>query len=176
MDIDVFADGVLRVAEATFRCALGRSGVRRDKREGDGATPVGAFPLRRILYRADRLGLPATALPAERIRPEDGWCDDPADPLYNRQIRLPYPARHEILWREDGLYDMVVVIGHNDEPVVPGAGSAVFLHAAAPDFAPTEGCVALARPALIALVERCGPGDRLCVHDRPSTDAGSDRE
>ncbi len=138
------------------RCALGRGGVRPDKREGDGATPVGRFPLRRVLYRPDRLARPATALPCAPIAPEDGWCDDPADPAYNRPVRLPHPARHERLWREDGLYDVVAVLGHNDDPVVPGAGSAIFLHVARPDLGPTEGCIALALPDLLRLLAEIG--------------------
>ena len=136
--------------------------MRRDKREGDGATPVGRFALRRLLYRRDRLpAAPATALPAAVIGRDDGWCDDPGDPAYNRPVRLPYPASHERLWREDGLYDLVVVLGHNDDPPVPGLGSAVFLHVARPDYGPTEGCVALARDDLLVLLEGCGAGTML---------------
>ena len=97
------------------------------------------------------------------IAADDGWCDDPADPAYNRPVRLAYPARCETMTRADGLYDVVVVLGHNDDPPVPGAGSAIFLHCAAPDFAPTEGCVALARDALLALVAAARPGDGLEV-------------
>lgn len=143
--------------------ALGRGGIRADKREGDGATPAGRFPFRRLLYRADRVGRPPGGLPAEPIRPHDGWCDDAADPLYNRPVRLPYAGRHEALWRQDGLYDLVVVLGHNDDPVRPGLGSAVFVHVAAPAWTPTEGCVALARGELLELVGESGPGDALVV-------------
>jgi L,D-peptidoglycan transpeptidase YkuD (ErfK/YbiS/YcfS/YnhG family) len=144
-------------------CAIGRGGIVAEKREGDGATPAGRFLLRRLLYRADRVGRPATALPAAPIGPRDGWCDDPADPLYNRPVQLPYPGRHEALWRQDGLYDLLVVLGHNDDPVRPGLGSAVFLHVAAPDWTPTEGCVALARDELLRLLGESGPGDAVAV-------------
>lgn len=164
MDIDVFPDGRLTVADLILPCALGRGGVRPDKREGDGATPVGAFPLRRLLYRADRLPRPRTDLPAAEIGPDDGWCDDPADRRYNRPVTLPYPARHERLWRDDGLYDLVVVLGHNDDPPVAGSGSAVFLHVARAGYAPTEGCVALALPDLERVLGLVGPGDVLRVH------------
>jgi L,D-peptidoglycan transpeptidase YkuD (ErfK/YbiS/YcfS/YnhG family) len=139
----------------SLACALGRGGVALDKREGDGATPVGRFALRRVLYRPDRVSAPATALAVAASDPADGWCDDPADPAYNRPVRLPYPARHEVMWREDGLYDVVVVLSHNDDPVVSGRGSAVFLHCRRPDGAPTAGCVAIDRAALLALLERC---------------------
>jgi len=144
-------------------CAIGRGGVVRDKREGDGATPIGCWPLRRVLYRPDRVARPETALPTAPIAPEDGWCDDPDHPAYNRPVRLPFEASHEALWRDDGLYDLVVVLGFNDDPPVPGAGSAIFLHVARPDFGPTAGCVALALPHLQGLLARLGPAEQLCV-------------
>ena len=149
--------GELWWAGRNYRCALGRGGVRLDKREGDGATPVGLFPLRRVLYRPDRLSAPVTRLPVAPLSPEDGWCDDPADPLYNRPVRLPYAGcRDEGMWRSDGLYDVVVVIGHNDDPVIAGKGSAIFLHVAAPDYRPTQGCIALALPDLLAVLADSG--------------------
>jgi L,D-peptidoglycan transpeptidase YkuD (ErfK/YbiS/YcfS/YnhG family) len=163
MDLIVSASGEARWGERRFRCALGKGGVRSDKREGDGATPTGAWPMRRLLYRADRVGTPATTLPAAPIAPRDGWCDDPADPAYNRPVPLPYPGRHERLWREDGIYDLLIVLGHNDDPVVPGLGSAIFLHIARTDWGPTEGCVALARADLEALLAQARPGDRVVV-------------
>ena len=155
--------GEARWGDRIMRCAVGASGIAADKREGDLATPTGLFAFRRVHYRPDRLRPPPTGLPLSPISPQDGWCDDPADPLYNRPVRLPYAARHERLWREDGLYDLIVVLGHNDDPVVPGAGSAIFLHVARPDFGPTEGCVALGREDLLALLAAAGPGDRLAV-------------
>jgi L,D-peptidoglycan transpeptidase YkuD (ErfK/YbiS/YcfS/YnhG family) len=144
----VTADGLLRFHGQTLRCAIGKGGLRADKREGDGATPTGLLPLRRVLWRADRGPRPVTALPCEPTAPEDGWCDDPAHRDYNRAIRLPHPARHEALWREDAVYDVIAVLGWNDAPVQRGRGSAIFLHLARPDFAPTEGCVALAEREL----------------------------
>ncbi|MBC7953279.1 MAG: L,D-transpeptidase family protein [Rhodospirillaceae bacterium] len=146
-----------------MRCALGRSGIVHDKREGDGGTPVGCWVLRRVMYRADRVAAPETALPVTPLQPHDGWCDDPAHPDYNRPTRLPHPASCEAMWRADELYDVVVVLGHNDDPPVPGLGSAIFLHVAAPGWQPTEGCVALARPDLLALLAVVQPGDRICV-------------
>lgn len=163
MDVVVSPDGWLCWTGRRVRCALGRGGVRTDKREGDGATPAGCFPLRRLLFRPDRGPPPATALPAEALTPAHGWCDDPSHPDYNREVRLPHPARCESLWRDDGLYDLIVVLGHNDAPVVPGLGSAVFLHLARDGYAATEGCVALGRDDLLALLALLAPGDRLCV-------------
>jgi len=143
------------------RAVIGRSGLiaAEMKREGDGATPLGAWPVRRALWRADRLARPETALVLDPIGPDDGWCDDPADPAYNRPVRLPWPGRHEVMTREDGLYDIVVVLGHNDDPPVAGLGSAIFLHCASPDYRPTEGCIAIARDDLVALMKLLKPGD-----------------
>ena len=148
-----------------WRCAIGPAGITADKREGDGATPSGCFALRRVLYRPDRLARPETLLPAAALAPEDGWCDDPADAAYNRPVRLPYGASHERLWRDDGIYDIVVILGHNDDPPVPGAGSAIFLHVARPDYGPTQGCVALALPDLLAVLREAGPETRICIED-----------
>lgn len=152
-----------RCGAEAWPCAVGRGGVRGNKCEGDGATPAGAWPLRRVLYRADRLQVPRTALDCTPIARDQGWCDDPADEHYNAPVRLPYPARHERLWREEEIYDCVVVLGYNDRPAVPGAGSAIFLHLARPDFAPTAGCVALRRRDLLSYLARATPDSRVCV-------------
>ena len=143
------------------RCAIGRGGIRTDKHEGDGATPDGRFLLRQVMYRPDRLARPQTQLPLRPLAVADGWCDDPFDAAYNRLVRLPHPARCERLWRADALYDLLIVVGYNDEPVVPGRGSAIFIHVAAAGYAPTEGCVALALPDLLDLAASAGPGDTL---------------
>jgi L,D-peptidoglycan transpeptidase YkuD (ErfK/YbiS/YcfS/YnhG family) len=146
-----------------LRCAVGRGGIVRDKREGDGASPAGLFAMREVLFRRDRLATLGTALPARALEPEDGWCDDPADPAYNKWVRLPYPAHCERLWRADRLYDIVVPLGYNDDPAVRGAGSAIFLHVARHDFAPTAGCVALAPGDLLAVLEAAQPGARVRI-------------
>jgi L,D-peptidoglycan transpeptidase YkuD (ErfK/YbiS/YcfS/YnhG family) len=146
-------DGLLQHEGRRYRAALGRGGVRVEKMEGDAATPAGLLALRRVLYRADRLRRPQAAVPLLPLAPHDGWCDDPADRAYNQPVRLPYAARHEELWRSDAVYDVIGVLGWNDAPVVRGRGSAIFLHVARPDYAPTEGCVALALPDLLALLE-----------------------
>jgi len=165
--VDLLVTGAGRASWGTlvFRCALGRGGLTGNKVEGDGATPIGSWPMRRLLYRADRVGIPRTRLPLAAVTPEDGWSDDPGDPLYNVQVRLPHPWHHERLWRSDPLYDLVVVLGYNDAPVAAGAGSAVFLHVARPDFAPTEGCVALAQWDLEAILADAVVGDRVTVPD-----------
>jgi L,D-peptidoglycan transpeptidase YkuD (ErfK/YbiS/YcfS/YnhG family) len=145
-------DGLLVLRNEAFRAAIGRGGRRADKREGDGATPLGPLPLRRVLFRADRVARPRCAVPVEPIAPTDGWCDDPGDPAYNRPVTLPTTAHHEALWRQDAVYDIVGVLGWNDGPPVRDRGSAIFLHVARPDYAPTEGCIALALPDLLLVL------------------------
>jgi L,D-peptidoglycan transpeptidase YkuD (ErfK/YbiS/YcfS/YnhG family) len=147
------------------KAALGRTGViaESDKREGDGATPLGCYPLRRVLYRPDRVAEPQTRLPVRAILPDDGWCDAPEDAGYNRLVRLPYPASCETLYREDSLYDIILVLGHNDNPPMAGRGSAIFLHCKRGDFEPTEGCVALTTDAVVALLGLAAPGDVITI-------------
>lgn len=146
-------------------CAIGRAGAcaASDKREGDGKTPLGTYALRWAGYRADRLDPPSTGLPLRALKPQDGWCDAPQDPAYNCYVRHPYPASAEQLWRDDGLYDLLVVLGHNDAPVVSGLGSAIFLHCALPDdrggLKPTAGCAAVPCAGLLALLARLHPDD-----------------
>jgi L,D-peptidoglycan transpeptidase YkuD (ErfK/YbiS/YcfS/YnhG family) len=143
--------------------AVGRSGVKADKREGDGATPAGTYPLVSILYRPDRVAPPRSQLAAKPLAPSDGWVDEPGDANYNRPVTLPYPASAEPMWREDDLYDALVVIGYNMAPVIPGVGSAIFLHIAAPDFAPTAGCIAVGKDVLLALLPLLGPGSNITI-------------
>lgn len=151
-----------------WRCVVGAGGVREDKVEGDAATPAGDFPLRRIYFRNDRLVLPKVRLPRRPIAEHDGWCDDPRSPAYNRLVHVPNEWSHERMWREDGLYDLVVVVGYNDDPPEGEWGSAIFLHIAREDFSPTRGCVAFARDDLLELVTLLGPETRLKVMSLPS--------
>jgi L,D-peptidoglycan transpeptidase YkuD (ErfK/YbiS/YcfS/YnhG family) len=146
--------GLLVAGGLTVPCTLGRSGIAGRKREGDGATPQGAWRPVAVYWRADRLVRPATALPARPLKPEDGWCDDPADRRYNRPVRLPYGGHHERLWRADRLYDVIVVLDYNLARPKPGAGSAIFLHIARQGFPPTEGCIAVAPDAMRRLLAR----------------------
>lgn len=149
--------GILRAGPLTLRCALGRAGLVRDKREGDGGTPVGRFVPLAAAWRADRLRRPSTALPLAPIDAGDGWCDAPRDRNYNRPVRLPYPASAERMARPDALYDIVVDLSANRRPIRKGRGSAIFLHVAAPDFSPTAGCIALERRTLVRLLARLSP-------------------
>jgi L,D-peptidoglycan transpeptidase YkuD (ErfK/YbiS/YcfS/YnhG family) len=131
---------------------VGRGGRHANKREGDGATPIGLLPLRQVLYRPDRLSPPAAVVPVHALEPDDGWCDDPASPAYNQHVRLPVGASAETLWRDDHLYDIIGVLGWNDAPVQPGLGSAIFLHLRRPDGGPTDGCVALDHDDLLTVL------------------------
>jgi L,D-peptidoglycan transpeptidase YkuD (ErfK/YbiS/YcfS/YnhG family) len=146
-------DGRFTLGGQVLRAALGRSGVSTEKHEGDGATPVGVLPLRRVLFRADRVKAPNCAVPREPIAPADGWCDDPTHRMYNSMVTLPIDASAEELWRRDGVYDVIGVLGWNDDPAKRGRGSAIFLHVATPAFAPTAGCVALSLPELLAVLQ-----------------------
>jgi L,D-peptidoglycan transpeptidase YkuD (ErfK/YbiS/YcfS/YnhG family) len=144
-----------------WRCVVGAGGVREDKVEGDAATPAGEFPLRRLYFRNDRLILPKVRLPARPIGEHDGWCDDPHSPTYNRLVHIPNDSSHEKMWREDGLYDLLVVVGYNDDPPEGEWGSAIFLHIARDDMSPTRGCIAFARDDLLELVTLLGPETRV---------------
>ena len=144
--------GLVVCGNLRFRCALGRTGVRATKREGDGATPRGRFGLGAILYNPAVAGRPRTALSVRALRSFDGWCDAPGDRNYNRPVELPYPARAERLWRDDGVYDVIVVLGYNIAPRMRHRGSAIFMHVARPGFLPTEGCIALRGGDLLRLL------------------------
>ena len=139
--------------DETFSITHGRGGIREDKVEGDGSTPVGVFPFRKVFFRKDRVGAIETSLPFQEIQKDDGWCDDPLDPLYNQYVKRPYPGQHEEMWREDHLYDIVIVIGHNDDPIVPHKGSAVFIHLKSESGKPTEGCIGLEKEALLQVLK-----------------------
>jgi L,D-peptidoglycan transpeptidase YkuD (ErfK/YbiS/YcfS/YnhG family) len=155
--------GWLTAGPHALPVALGRGGIKANKREGDGGTPLGTFRLRRLWWRADRLPRPRTGLPVRPIRRDDGWCEDPRDRRYNRPIQLPADDPGDRLWRTDRLYDLIVELDHNTRPRVAGRGSAVFIHVARPGFAPTAGCIALDARALRRLLARVGPRTRIRV-------------
>jgi L,D-peptidoglycan transpeptidase YkuD (ErfK/YbiS/YcfS/YnhG family) len=164
LEVDAQA-GLLHGFGRSIACSIGRSGTiaAADKHEGDGATPLGAWPIQAVLLRPDRVTIPTgLSLPWRWIRPADGWSDDGADPAYNRPVRHPHPHSAERLWRDDELYDIIVILGHNDAPAVAGLGSAIFLHCWR-DGATTEGCVALPKDELLALLPQIVPGAPLTI-------------
>lgn len=144
--------GVVEIGPLRLPCALGRSGSRALKREGDGASPIGLWPVREVLYRSDRMQRPITRLPLRPISSTDGWCDAVGDRNYNRRVQHPYGASAEEMMRTDALYDLVVVLGYNDRPRIQGRGSAIFMHVARPDWKPTAGCIGLRRCDLVRVV------------------------
>jgi L,D-peptidoglycan transpeptidase YkuD (ErfK/YbiS/YcfS/YnhG family) len=156
--------GWLTAGAARWRVALGRGGIKADKREGDGGTPAGRFRPVRLWWRADRLRRPPTLLPMRRIGAADAWCEDPHDRRYNRAFRRSANEPGDRLRRDDALYDLIVEIDHNTRPRVAGRGSAVFIHVARPGFGPTAGCVALRQPALQALLSRLSTKTRIIIH------------
>ena len=155
--------GVLSLGGTLNACAFGRSGIAARKREGDGATPMGRFALGRVFFRPDRGPRPATALATVPLSPRLGWCEDVSSPLYNRLVRLPASSRHERMWRDDPLYDICVEIAYNDNPVIKGRGSAIFLHLARPGYAPTEGCIAVSHADMRRLLARVPRGVMLRI-------------
>ena len=160
--------GWARLGGKSWRCTVGAGGIREDKVEGDAATPAGNHALRRIYFRNDRLVLPKVRLPARPIGEHDGWCDDPRSPSYNRLVHTPNAWSHEKMWREDGLYDLVVVVGYNDDPPEGEWGSAIFLHIARDDYSPTRGCIAFKREDLLELVTLIGPQTRIDILPLPA--------
>jgi L,D-peptidoglycan transpeptidase YkuD (ErfK/YbiS/YcfS/YnhG family) len=155
--------GMLRLGQTAIPVALGRSGIKANKREGDGSTPRGRFGLVRLWWRADRLPKPHTALPVRRIGRDDAWCEDPADRRYNHAVKLSPASTADRLWRDDHLYDLVVELDHNTRPRVKNRGSAVFIHVARPEFLPTAGCVALKARDLKRLLAVLGRGSRIDI-------------
>jgi L,D-peptidoglycan transpeptidase YkuD (ErfK/YbiS/YcfS/YnhG family) len=155
--------GWLTAGGQTIPVALGRGGIRANKREGDGGTPKGTFRPRQLWWRADRHPRPATFLPVRAIGPDDAWCEDPADRHYNQPVRLKSKQGGDRLKRDDHLYDFIVEIDHNTRPRIAGRGSAIFLHLARPNFSPTSGCVSMTKGAMLRLLKRLGPETKIVI-------------
>lgn len=154
----------LRWGENSFPFHSARNGFSAHKVEGDEKTPIGSFPFRRVFYRPDRFSQPPiTSLPLQALTPQDGWCDDPDDSCYNQFVLKPYPARHEDLWREDSLYDLILVVGHNDAPVEKGKGSAIFVHLFSHETKYTAGCIALREQDLLKVLQEATLESHLIV-------------
>ena len=165
MDMMLLSANELSVDGKTYACASGKGGIKLDKREGDGATPVGEHPVRLLFYRPDIFAVPPITadVPTQATHVDWGWCDAPDHPLYNQLVKLPFDDSHEKMWREDDVYDLVLVLGYNDHPVRPGRGSAIFMHLARPGYVGTEGCVALNRPDFLEILAKITPDSRLIV-------------
>jgi L,D-peptidoglycan transpeptidase YkuD (ErfK/YbiS/YcfS/YnhG family) len=155
--------GWLTVGSQTIPVALGRGGIRANKREGDGGTPKGTFRPRQLWWRADRHPRPRTFLPVRAIGPEDAWCEDPRSRHYNQPVRLDRDCGGDRLKRDDHLYDFIVEIDHNSSPRIAGRGSAVFLHLARENFSSTAGCVSMTKSAMLQLLQRLGPETKIVI-------------
>ena len=144
---------------------IGRSGLiaADQKREGDGATPRGHWPLREVFFRQDRIKRPETTLPLTSLRRDHGWCDDPASAAYNRLVSLPFEPSHEKLWRDDHAYDVMIPLGYNDNPVMAGHGSAIFFHCLEEGRSHTEGCVAISSDQMQILLPEFSPDSVMII-------------
>ena len=146
-----------------FACVIGRAGLTTNKIEGDHKTPVGEFKFKKIYYRKDKLGEMTFKIPFVIIGENDGWCDDPKSKLYNQHVQFPFNASAERLFRDDDLYDIICVLNYNTNPIVPGKGSAIFLHICKPNFAGTEGCVAIEKKNILKLVNLIDLNTKLII-------------
>ncbi|MGY3804005.1 L,D-transpeptidase family protein [Pigmentibacter ruber] len=154
-----------KINNKTYSCVLGKNSTTSNKKEGDLSTPLGKYPIRKIFYREDRIGnkINRLKIPLQKIQKDDGWCDDPQSPHYNKYIKLPFPYSHENLWRDDHLYDIILVIGYNDEPVVKAKGSAIFLHVKSSTTKSTAGCVAFSEKDLIEILENLDSSSQIII-------------
>ena len=153
----------LQAGTVVVPCAIGRNGVTWHKREGDGRTPAGTFGLLDGYFRADRQQRVQSPALMRAIKRCDGWCDDPQNGQYNRKVTLPFAASHEELSRKDRVYDIIVVMDHNQNPRIKGLGSAIFFHLANSSLGGTAGCVAIDLPAMRRLLPRLGRHCRMNI-------------
>lgn len=164
MDILVNSTGQLIYGDKKYRCTLGQNGITTNKKEGDQATPAGRFPIRKIFYRPDIFLTPPTTLfLTQPLTQTAGWCDDPTRIEYNTFITLPYSGSHEKLWRTDHLYDLMVVLGYNDNPPIADLGSAIFLCVAKSNYLPTNGCIGLDQQDLLELIKNISLETQICI-------------
>ncbi len=138
---------------ASFFCVFGREGVTDNKTEGDWKTPTGKYKIRKIFYRKDKIPELETQIECVPISQDDAWCDDSLLPEYNSFVKLPFNGSYENLWRDDDLYDVIVVIGYNDEPAITDKGSAIFIHIMKEDMEYTRGCLAIKKEDMMFLVK-----------------------
>ncbi len=157
-------DHILKFRDKEYRCVIGSGGIEENKTEGDHATPIGCFNIREIFYRADRAEKPESVFITNKLEANDAWCDDVACDSYNTHVKLPHNGRFERLWRdEDDLYNIIVVLGYNDSPVVKGKGSAIFMHIAREDYSGTAGCVALNKKDLLDILSAADLETKVCI-------------
>jgi len=152
--IIVKKSGYLKYKNFKFRCALGKAGIKQKEREGDFITPKGKFKLIKIYYRSDRIKKITSVLKKIKIKKNMGWCDDVSSNYYNKQIKINKKISHEKLHRKDSVYDIIVVLNYNLNPIIKGKGSAIFLHVAKKNYNKTQGCIALKKDELLTLISK----------------------
>lgn len=161
--IVVKKNGYLYYKNFKFRCAIGRSGIKKKKLEGDGITPKGRYKIIKIYYRSDKIKNFKTEIKKIEIKKNMGWCDDPSSNLYNKQIKIPSNQHYENLYRKDNLYDVLAVLNYNLDPIKKNKGSAIFLHVASSSYENTEGCIALKKKDLIMLLSYIKKNEKINI-------------
>ena len=146
--------GYLEYKNLKFRCALGKAGIKKKKKEGDNITPEGTFKIIRVYYRRDKIKNISTLIKKKEIKKKIGWCDDPVSSVYNKEIKLPSKFSHEKLYRKDNLYDLFLVLNYNIKPIIKNKGSAIFIHITKKNYKKTKGCIALKKKHLIELISK----------------------
>ena len=143
----------LKYKEYKAKCALGKRGIGYKKKEGDLITPKGQYKIRYILYRKDRIEKIQTKLKKKVIKKNMGWCNDPKSKNYNRLIKLPSVYKYEKLYRAENVYDIIIVLDYNMNPIRKNKGSAIFIHVAKKNFSKTEGCIAINKILLLRILK-----------------------
>ena len=156
--------GYLEYKNLKFRCALGKAGIKKKKKEGDNITPKGAFKIIRVYYRRDKIKNITTLVKKKEIKKNIGWCDDPVSNSYNKEIRLPSKFSHEKLYRKDNLYDLILVLNYNINPIIKNKGSAIFIHIAKKKYETTAGCIALKKEDLVELLKNIKKNTKVKIH------------
>jgi L,D-peptidoglycan transpeptidase YkuD (ErfK/YbiS/YcfS/YnhG family) len=156
--------GFLSYKNLKFRCAVGKAGIKKKKKEGDNITPKGIFKITKIYYRSDKIKNIKTPIKTIKIKKNMGWCDDPHSIHYNKQIKLPSRFSHEKLYRKDNLYDLFLVINYNTNPIIKNKGSAIFLHITKDSYKKTKGCIALKKGDLIQLISKIRKNTKIKIN------------
>ena len=162
--IIVKKSGYLKYKNLKFRCALGKGGVKKKTMEGDNITPKGIFKIIKIYYRPDKIKKIKTLIKKIKIKKNMGWCDDPSSRLYNKLINLPTKYTHEKLYRNDSLYDLIVVLSYNTNPIIKNKGSAIFIHIAKNSYKKTKGCIALKKEHLIEIISKIKKNTKIKIN------------
>lgn len=156
--------GYLKYKDLKFKCALGKSGIGNKKIEGDNITPKGTFVIVKIYYRSDRIKKISSKYKLIKIIKTMGWCDDPKSRKYNQPIKLPSKYSHEILYRRDDIYDLILVLNYNMKPTIKNKGSAIFIHVTKKNYKKTAGCIALKKADLLYLVKEIKKNTKVIIN------------